>query len=173
MSERFPGNDDRFPDGMDESPSGGLHEPSSGGLGEIPSVGTASGGLREIPSGGGLIGLLHGRNGQSLPVPFEQEIFLFDTYVAGTTHVEGIEELEPFLHPGDKVAFVREPHNPYDERAILVKNADGVKIGYIPRKDNAVFARLMDAGKELFGRITAKEMRGNWLRLSIRIYLRE
>ena len=39
---------------------------------------------------GGLIGLFHGKNdGLSLPKPFEKDIFLFDTYVAGTTHIEG------------------------------------------------------------------------------------
>lgn len=26
-----------------------------------------------------------------IPRPFEQDIYLFDTYVAGTSHVEGIE----------------------------------------------------------------------------------
>ena len=34
-------------------------------------------------SGGGLVGLLHGKNGEILiPKPFEKDIFLFDTYVA-------------------------------------------------------------------------------------------
>ena len=42
----------------------------------------------------GLIGLMHGKDGGlSIPKPFERDIFLFDTYVAGTTHIEGIEEL--------------------------------------------------------------------------------
>ena len=40
-------------------------------------------------------------------------------------------------------------------------------------EDNAVFSRLMDAGKMLFGKITNKEMKGKWLKLDIDIYLHE
>ena len=122
----------------------------------------------------GLVGLLHGKGGGlALPKPFEREIFLFDTHVAGTTHIVGIEELEPFLKVGDKLDFFREPTNEHDERAIVIKNASGVKIGYVPRRDNVVFSRLMDAGKRLFGRITAKEWRDEWLKIDIKIYLQE
>lgn len=32
---------------------------------------------------------------------------------------------------------------------------------YVPMADNAVFSRLMDAGKLLFGRITGKQMQGS------------
>ena len=106
----------------------------------------------------GLIGLMHGKDGGlSIPKPFERDIFLFDTYVAGTTHIEGIEELEPHLNIDDRLEFFREPDNQYDKQAIVIKTADGVKIGYVPQNDNAIFARLMDAGKLLFGKITAKE----------------
>ena len=123
---------------------------------------------------GGLVSLLHGKNGEvSMPKPFERDIFLFDTYVAGTSHVEGIEELEPHLQIGDRMAFFREPENPYDAQAIVIKTTDGVKIGYVPRQDNVIFARLMDAGKLLFGRITEKEKKGKWVRISIDIFLHE
>ncbi|MFR0795756.1 MAG: hypothetical protein ACLSHG_04925 [Oscillospiraceae bacterium] len=61
-----------------------------------------------VKSGGsGLVGLLHGKGGEiSIPKPFEKDIFLFDTYVAGTTHIEGIEELEPHLNVDDRLAFL-------------------------------------------------------------------
>lgn len=124
--------------------------------------------------GGGLISLLHGKNGNlDIPKPFERDIFLFDTHVAGTSHVEGIEELEPYLNLEDRLDFFREPDNPYDAQAIVIKNADGVKIGYVPKRDNVIFARLMDAGKLLFGRITEKEMQGKWLRIEIKVFLHE
>ena len=124
--------------------------------------------------GGGLIGLLHGKGGNlAVPKPFERDIFLFDTHVAGTSHVEGIEELEPYLNVDDKLDFFREPDNPYDKQAIMIKNIDGVKIGYVSKADNVIFARLMDAGKLLFGRIAAKEMKGSWLKLDIKVYLHE
>lgn len=122
----------------------------------------------------GLIGLMHGKDGGlSIPKPFERDIFLFDTYVAGTTHIEGIEELEPHLDIDDRLEFFREPDNQYDKQAIVIKTADGVKIGYVPQNDNVIFARLMDAGKLLFGKITAKEKKGSWVKLGIKVYLHE
>lgn len=122
----------------------------------------------------GLIGLMHGKDGGlSIPKPFERDIFLFVTYVAGTTHIEGIEELEPHLNIDDRLEFFREPDNQYDKQAIVIKTADGVKIGYVPQNDNVIFARLMDAGKLLFGKITAKEKKGSWVKLGIKVYLHE
>ncbi len=123
---------------------------------------------------GGVIDLFHGKNGGlAIPKPFEHDIFLFDTYVAGTTHIEGIEELEPHLNIGDKLDFFREPDNYYDSKAIVIKTADGVKIGYVPKDDNVVFSRLMDAGKLLFGKITTKDKKGNWVKIEIGIYMHE
>lgn len=122
----------------------------------------------------GLVGLLHGKGGEiTVPKPFERDIFLFDTYVAGTSHIEGIEELEPYLNVGDRVDFFREPDNVYDSQAIAVNTTDGVKIGYVPKLDNVVFARLMDAGKLLFGKIIEKEKKGKWLKLDIKIFMKE
>lgn len=128
-----------------------------------------------VKSGGsGLVGLLHGKGGEiSKPKPFEKDIFLFDTYVAGTTHIEGIEELEPHLNVDDRLAFFREPDNRYDTQAIVIKTVDGVKIGYVPKQDNVIFARLMDAGKLLFGKITSKEKKGSWVKIYIKVFLHE
>lgn len=123
---------------------------------------------------GGLIGLLHGKGGDvTIHKPFERDIFLFDTHVAGTSFVEGIMDLEPHLHFDDRLDFFREPDNPHDKAAIVIRNADGVKIGYVPREDNVIFARLMDAGKLIFGRITSKEINGKWLKIKIKVLLQE
>ncbi len=123
---------------------------------------------------GGLSALLHGEGGGlTIPKPFEHDVFLFDTYVAGTTHVPGIEKLEPNLKIDDKLQFFREPDNEYDPKAIVIKNTDGMKIGYVPKDDNAVFSRLMDAGKLLFGKIISKEIKGKWIKIKIGIYLHE
>lgn len=124
--------------------------------------------------GGGLMGLLHSQNGElTMPKPFEREIFLFDTYIAGSSFVEGIEELEKHLNEGDKLDFFREPDNQYDSKAIVIKTDNGVKIGYVPRNDNAIFSRLMDAGKLLFGRINSKKGSGKWVKINIKVYLQE
>lgn len=123
---------------------------------------------------GELVGLLHGKGGELVvPKPFEKDIFLFDTHVAGTSHIEGIEELEPHLNIDDRLDFFREPDNRYDKEAIAIKTAEGVKIGYVPKQDNVIFARLMDAGKLLFGRISGKEKKGNWVKLDIKVFMHE
>jgi len=121
-----------------------------------------------------LISLIYGKDGEiAVPKPFERDIFLFDTHVAGTSFVEGIEELEPHLNIADRLAFFREPDNPHDSQAIVIKNAESVKVGYVPKADNVIFARLMDAGKLLFARIASKEIAGGWLKISIKVYLHE
>lgn len=123
---------------------------------------------------GELVGLLHGKGGELVvPKPFEKDIFLFDTHVAGTSHIEGIEELEPHLNIDDRLDFFREPDNRYDKEAIVIKTAGGVKIGYVPKQDNVIFARLMDAGKLLFGRISGKEKKGSWVKLDIKVFMHE
>lgn len=122
---------------------------------------------------GELVSLIHGKDGLELPKPFERDIFLFQTHVAGTSHIEGIQELEPHLKVDDKLNFFREPENSYDPQAIAIETTDGVKIGYVPKNDNVIFARLMDAGKLLFGKIIDKEMEGEWLKIEIEVYLHE
>lgn len=122
----------------------------------------------------GFMGLLHSNSGElTIPKPFERDIFLFDTYVAGTTHIVGIEELEPHLNIDDRLEFFREPDNQYDKQAIVIKTIDGVKIGYVPKQDNVIFARLMDAGKLIFAKITSKEKKGSWIKIDIKVFLHE
>lgn len=121
-----------------------------------------------------LVELLHKQNQLGeLEKPFERDIMLFDTVVAGTSHVEGMHEILKRLQTGDRLQFVREPENSFDDKAIMVQTADGEKIGYVPREDNIVFSRLMDAGKLLFGKITSMESRKNWTRIAMEIYLHE
>lgn len=132
--------------------------------------------MGELMTTGGrdLMSLLHGSSGGlELQAPFQRDIFLFDTYVAGTSHVTGMEELAPHLQVDDRLHFFREPDNLYDAKAIVIKNEHGVKIGYVPQADNVIFSRLMDAGKLLFGRITDKDWKGKWLKLKIGIYLQD
>lgn len=44
--------------------------------------------------------------------------------------------------------------------------------GYIPRAKNEAIARLMDAGKLLFGRLESKEKQGTWLKAEMRVFMR-
>lgn len=122
--------------------------------------------------GGNIVALLHQRD-TDLPKPFEQHIYLVDAHIAGTSHVEGIEEIEPRLAVGMRLNFFRETDNPYDPLAILIKDANSNKLGYVPRQKNEILSRLMDAGKLLYGTIYEKEFVGTWLKITIQIYLND
>lgn len=117
--------------------------------------------------------LLNKEVGIDLPKPFERDIYLFDTYVAGTTHIKGIENISSYIKDGDKLVFYREPENEHDPQAIRVETLKKDKIGYVPRQDNIIFSRLMDAGKILSAKVIDKEIRGKWLKIKIKIYLHE
>ena len=124
-----------------------------------------------------------------LPMPFERDIFLLGVDVAGTSHIPNIQKLYDSLDEGERVKFIREPQNPFDEYAIRIdtQNDDpigyvapdsnaldtSVKLGYIPRSTNKVFARLMDAGKSLYGVVRHKEMRGDYCKIVIKIYMED
>lgn len=114
---------------------------------------------------------LHGGGGLVIPKPFNRQIFLFETHIAGTSHIENMDELAEKIEIGTRVSFYREASNEYDTRAIKVEVDDGSKIGYISKADNPVFARLMDAGKLLYGKVKEKEKKGSWYNIKIYIYL--
>ena len=99
----------------------------------------------------------------------KQEIHLFDTYIAGTSYIENKQLFED-LKENEELILIRE-NNKFDEKAILVNNIKKQKLGYIPEKDNAVFSRLLDAGKLLKGKIRIVEKKGTMYKVSIGIFL--
>ena len=101
--------------------------------------------------------------------PLVKEIHLFDTYIAGTTHLDDLSVIKK-AKKDDELILKRE-NNKYDYNAILVLNTEKKKLGYVPMKDNIVFARLMDAGKLLKARITDIEKRDSFTEISIRIVM--
>ena len=102
--------------------------------------------------------------------PLSHEIILFDSYVAGTTYVND-ETVFDEIKVGDKLILQRDPGNRFDGNAILVLDDKKRKLGYIPEKDNIVFARLMDAGKYLIAKIDRIEPKGSFRQINISIYL--
>lgn len=101
--------------------------------------------------------------------PFIKEIHLFDSYIAGTTHLKDSSVLDD-IKVGDMLTLRRED-NKFDSNAILIL-LDERKVGYVPEKDNIVFARLMDAGKLLKAKITGIKNKGDYFKqISIGIYL--
>lgn len=102
--------------------------------------------------------------------PLQREIYLFDTYIAGTTHLKDKSVIEAAAE-GDRLILQREEKNKYDEHAILILNEKGKKMGYVPEKDNIVFSRLMDAGKLLTAKIKTITQKGSFTQIQIEIYL--
>ena len=111
----------------------------------------------------------------NLPLPFVQEIFLFECEIAGTGFVKDIAAKAEALADGETVSLVREPDNKYDKMAIRIDNAAGEKLGYIPRQQNEIPARLLDGGKMLFAKVAGKEISefSSWVNIFIRIYMKD
>lgn len=101
--------------------------------------------------------------------PLSREIHLFDTYIAGTSYLKDKAVLDK-IKCGDKLLLQRED-NKFDDNAILVFNEAKEKLGYVPERDNIIFARLMDAGKLLCGKIKSIEPKGSFRLINIEIYL--
>ncbi len=101
--------------------------------------------------------------------PLVKEIFLFNSYVAGTSYLKEKDVLKEIFE-GQKLVLQRE-NNKFDKNAILVLTEDKRKVGYVPEDDNVVFSRLMDAGKCLYARVKELSEHKGFYKISIDIYL--
>ena len=93
------------------------------------------------------------------------------TNVAGTTHVPDIVSLAQRLKPGDRLFLLREPNNKYDSNAILVLNQKEQKLGFIPKANNPLLAKMMDEGLALYADVDAIEQNGSWVKIVINVFL--
>jgi hypothetical protein len=97
-------------------------------------------------------------------------ILLQDSPLAGFQYHAG-KQLWPQMREGDVLTLVREPDNAHDAKAVRVEWR-GRKIGYVPRRENADVARLMDSGHVPVARITRlAEVRDPWSRVRFEIVL--
>lgn len=101
--------------------------------------------------------------------PLTNEIHLFDSFIAGASNLKDTSVLGE-IKPGDKLSLKRE-QTKFDDNAIGLYTENGKKVGFIPEKDNVIFARLMDAGKLLCAKIKSIEIKGAFTQISIQIYL--
>lgn len=121
---------------------------------------------------GAALSLIDRLPGSGLEKPFSNKLLILDgTYIAGTTHVEGIEEMLADVQMGDRVEFQRDPQNIFDEWAIRVMLPGKGRIGFVPADLNQIIARLMDGGKCVFGQIVDIEQLGRWTKVSMEVYL--
>ena len=118
---------------------------------------------------GGLVSAINRQGLGEMLKPLIREIHLFDSYVAGTTHLEDQTVLDE-IKTDDKLSLFRED-NKFDSNAIVIKTESQKKLGYVPEKDNMIFARLMDAGKMLSAKIKDIEKLGSFTKIGIGIYL--
>ena len=125
----------------------------------------------------GLMDLLHG--GASLSSAMTRDIFLTRQTVVGTRYVGDADALVEELVPGSRVTLLHEADNRFDARAVMVIDAEGRKLGYIPRHQNAVIAALLDAGKSFYGIVPEKPQKYDdendvsAFRFRIDLYMRE
>lgn len=118
----------------------------------------------------GLVSLVDGNSLGEVIKPLKTEIHLFNTYVAGTTHIKDQSVMDT-IREGDQLVLQRED-NKFDSNAILIlTKGEKRKIGYVPEKDNLVFARLMDAGKYLIAKINKVDRKGTYTKIGIGIFL--
>lgn len=118
---------------------------------------------------GELVAAIQQQGLEGMLKPLIQEIHLFDSYVAGTSFLKDKSVLEE-IKTGDRLTLQRED-NKFDENAILLLTQDKKKLGYVPEKDNIIFARLMDAGKCLAAKIGKIDRKGSFTQIGVGIYL--
>ncbi len=108
----------------------------------------------------------------NIPLPFQRDILILEIHIAGTSYRENIAQIEPSLETGQMFQMVREPENQYDCWAIAIYLND-YKLGYVPRAQNEIIARLMDAGKLFYSKLISKKWKDDWLCLETDIYLKD
>lgn len=102
--------------------------------------------------------------------PIKKDIFLFRTSLTGTSEIKdelGLWELMPEV----PLILQRDINNKFDKYDISVFTEDHKLLGYIPRTDNKILARLMDAGKKLYAKeYVALNMIDYW-EVKIEVYM--
>ncbi|MHB1246627.1 MAG: HIRAN domain-containing protein [Sulfuriferula sp.] len=108
----------------------------------------------------------------SLPAAAEvsEHILLQASPLAGFQYYRG-KQVWAEMHEGDTLELVREPQNVHDPRAVRVE-WHGIKLGYVPRRENEAVARLLDRGSRLEARIVRLSVSRNpWQRVLFEVYL--
>ena len=111
------------------------------------------------------------KTGLDVGKPFSRQIYLVSASIAGLFFVDNIHDLLDEIKLESKLRFVREPDNQHDELAILVKDQNGNKLGYIPRQKNPILARLMDAGKHIYGTVKEINNDDSYMNVEMEIFM--
>jgi hypothetical protein len=117
----------------------------------------------------GLLKLVQSGGGDSF---LTRELTILECEIAGTSF-QKLDVIEPLLKEGDRFLLIREAENKYDKWAVAFYTIEKQKLGYLPKDKNEAIARLLDAGKTIFGALLSKKSHNNWLQLSVKIILVE
>lgn len=82
----------------------------------------------------------------------KNRIYLQTSSVAGIPF-HHTHEIWYLLQPEDVLTLRREPDNPHDANAIEVFWGE-TKLGYVPRAENTILARMMDKGRQVTAILT-------------------
>ena len=99
------------------------------------------------------------------------KVFLLNCQIAGTSYIEDIKYLEDDIYEQDELLLERESKNEFDKMAVVVKDKNKNKLGYIPKSKNEVVARVIDAGLKIYGVLKYKEWQDQCLILAMGIYV--
>ncbi|MDP3642358.1 MAG: HIRAN domain-containing protein [Bacteroidota bacterium] len=105
--------------------------------------------LKQLLLGGALL-FVPKHSSENVPKA-TKEIRLSSPYIAGFQYYQGVE-LEQMLKENDPLMLKRKAQNPHDCNAIEVFSGSS-KLGYLPREENKVIARMMDQGLAVKARI--------------------
>ena len=129
-----------------------------------------------IPEEQGLIkvstGLLSALGSGQLNIDvFKKEILVLECMVAGTSFRK-LDTIDADLAATVRLDLKREGRNEFDKFAVALYYQT-VKVGYIPKDKNEVITGLMDNGKSFYATIEAREWESTWLRLDVKIYIKD
>jgi len=111
-----------------------------------------------------------GRSRVSTPDSFDDEwLELIRCPVAGLQYHDGADLK---YRPGERLTLRREPTNPYDPNAIAIYRGN-IHIGYLPKRYNIPYARLMDEGESLKCHVSFYDADApSWERVEVVVYRR-
>lgn len=100
-----------------------------------------------------------------IPIPWKT---LQISPVAGFQYYRG-EALWSQLQEGQMLKLVREPNNPYDNRAVRIDWQE-YQLGYNPRMDNTAISQLLDRKKKMSALIIGLKRSNNpWERIMVEV----
>ncbi len=113
--------------------------------------------------------LLLAKNSIGIAAKATTDIYLNSPHIAGFQYYKG-QEIENEIKENDTLILKRETTNPHDFFAVEVFR-DNAKLGYLPRSDNKVIARMMDQGVSLKAKIRNIDKDAHpFRRVKIRVY---